>query len=237
MYAIHRRLAQVFTDAVHDGMVARSPVSRRTSPPAASQRPYVATTSQVWALYDAVPRAYRNMLLLGAFAGLRHGEIAALKRADVDWASPSIEVRTQHDDAELKTRASAGVVPIPADVATMLAADAGESFVVPGVFGRGVTAWHLNDVWSTTRSTIEGLPDGFRIQDPRHYFASLLIAAGLDIKVVQTRMRHASPVITLRTYAHLWPDTDGTSRAAVAAVLSSRTTEESAHGKQAHPDH
>ncbi|MEV7827318.1 site-specific integrase [Microbacterium enclense] len=182
----------------------------------------MATTAQVWALYDALPRAYRNMLLLGAFAGLRPGEIAALKRSDVDWTSPSIEVRTQHDDAELKTEASAGVVPIPADLAKMLEADAGETFIVPGVFGRGVTAWHLNDVWATTRATIRALPEGFRIQDLRHYFASLLIAAGLDIKVVQTRMRHASPVITLRTYAHLWPDTDDTSRAAVADVLSAR---------------
>lgn len=222
VYAIHRRLSQVFTDAVHDGVVPRSPVSRRTSPPAALQRPYVATTAQVWALYDALPRAYRNMLLLGAFVGLRPGEIAALTRSDVDWDSPSIEVRAQHDGAELKTEASAGVVPIPADLAEMLKADAGETHIVPGVFGRGVTAWHLNDVWATTRATIEGLPDGFRIQDLRHYFASLLIAAGLDIKVVQTRMRHATPMVTLRTYAHLWPDTDDTSRAAVGAVLEAR---------------
>lgn len=222
VYAIHRRLAQVLTDAVHDGVLVRSPVSRRTSPPAPTQRPYVATTAQVWALYDALPRAYRNMLLLGAFAGLRPGEIAALTRADVDWKEPSIAVSAQHDGAELKTETSAGVVPIPTDLARMLDADAGEAFIVPGVFGRGVSAWHLNDVWSTTRDTVAGLPDGFRIQDLRHYFASLLIAAGLDIKVVQARMRHASPIITLRTYAHLWPDTDDTSRAAVASVLSAR---------------
>lgn len=67
-----------------------------------------------------------------------------------------------------------------------------------------------------------GTPGRFRIQDLRHYFASPLIAAGLDIKVVQARMRHASPIITLRTYAHLWPDTDDTSCSAVARVLSAR---------------
>lgn len=104
----------------------------------------------------------------------------------------------------------------------MLKADAGETYIVPGVFGRGVTAWHLNEVWSTTRAKVDGLPDGFRIQDLRHYFASLLIAARLDIKVVQTRMRHATPMVTLRTYAHLWSDTDDTSRAAVGAVLEER---------------
>ncbi|MGN7968168.1 tyrosine-type recombinase/integrase [Microbacterium sp. 22296] len=222
VYAIHRRLAQVLTDAVHDGVITRSPVSRRTSPPAPTQRPYVATTAQVWALYEALPRAYRNLVLLGAFVGLRAGEIAALTRDDVDWDAPSITVSVQHDGAELKSETSSGTVPIPAELAAMLDADAGAAKIVPGVFGRGVTAWHLNDVWADARKAVDGLPEGFRIQDLRHYFASLLIAAGLDIKVVQTRMRHASPVITLRTYAHLWPDTDDTSRAAVADVLSAR---------------
>ncbi|MEW1708012.1 site-specific integrase [Microbacterium sp. NPDC089190] len=222
VYAIHRRLAQVFTDAVHDGVIARSPVSRRTSPPTPTQRPYVATTAQVWSLYDALPGSYRNLVLLGAFAGLRAGEMAALTRADVDWSAPSITVSVQHDGDELKSETSSGTIPIPAELATMMDADAGETMIVPGVFGRGVTAWRLNEVWAETRLRVDGLPEGFRIHDLRHYFASLLIAAGLDIKVVQTRMRHASPVITLRTYGHLWPDTDDTSRAAVAAVLGAR---------------
>lgn len=34
VYALHSRLAQVFADAVHDGLVAKSPCSRRTSPSA-----------------------------------------------------------------------------------------------------------------------------------------------------------------------------------------------------------
>ena len=41
--------------AVHDGIVARNPCSRRTSPGMGKQRPYVATTRQIWALYDSVP--------------------------------------------------------------------------------------------------------------------------------------------------------------------------------------
>jgi hypothetical protein len=50
-----------------------------------------------------------------------------------------------------------------------------------------------------------------------HYFASLLIATGLDVKVVPARLRHASAKTTLDTYGHLWPDRDDSSRAAVAA--------------------
>lgn len=228
VYSIHRRLHQVLEDAVHDGILVKNPVSRRTSPPTPQQRPYVATTEQVWALYDALPKEYRSVVLLGAFAGLRAGEMAALTRDDVDWDGHSITVSAQHDDEDLKSDASAGTIPIPAELTTMLQADAGARMIVPGVFGRGVTAWQLNRVWADTRGSVKGLPEGFRIHDLRHYFASLLIAAGLDIKVVQTRMRHASPVVTLRTYGHLWPDTDDTSRAAVASVLSARKSPQSA---------
>ena len=59
VYALHARFAQVFADAVHDGLVARSPCSRQTSPPAGKQRPYVCTTEQMWAVRDALPERLR----------------------------------------------------------------------------------------------------------------------------------------------------------------------------------
>lgn len=52
--------------------------------------------------------------------------------------------------------------------------------------------------------------------------ASLLIASGLDVKVVQARLLHASAKTTLDTYGHLWPDRDDTSRAARMATAPSR---------------
>jgi integrase len=72
------------------------------------------------------------------------------------------------------------------------------------------------------RVSVEGLPPEFRFHDLRHYFASLLIASGLDVKVVQARLRHASAKTTLDTYGHLWPDRDDASRAAVGAVYRAR---------------
>jgi integrase len=53
---------------------------------------------------------------------------------------------------------------------------------------------------------IDGLPADFRFHDLRHYFASLLIGSGLDVKVVQHRLRHGPAQTTLDTYGHLWPD-------------------------------
>jgi hypothetical protein len=79
VYATYRRLAQIMGDAVQDGIIPRSPCSRKTSPGAGSQRPYVATTEQVWALHDAMPEHLRSAILLGAFAGPRTSETCALR--------------------------------------------------------------------------------------------------------------------------------------------------------------
>jgi integrase len=69
---------------------------------------------------------------------------------------------------------------------------------------------------------VEGLPEGLRFHDLRHYYASLLISSGLDVKVVQARLRHATAKTTLDTYGHLWPDSDETTRAAISAVMTTR---------------
>ena len=225
VYAIHARLSQVFTDAVHDGLVPKSPVGRRTSPGAAKQRPYVATTAQVWALHDALPEGMRPVVLLGAFAGLRVAEIAALRVTDVDLMRGIIHPAIQYPSEPLKTETSKTPIPIPAELALELnrvPAKWGSTTFVVGSFGRPVAPYTIETAWRAARATIEGLPEGFRIHDLRHYFASLLIASGLDVKVVQARLRHASAKTTLDTYTHLWPDKDESARAAIGVVMAAR---------------
>jgi integrase len=60
------------------------------------------------------------------------------------------------------------------------------------------------------RKKVQDLPAGFRYHDLQHYFASLLIASGADVKTVDT-------------YGHIWPDRDESTRAAVDAVITART--------------
>lgn len=237
VYALHRRLGQLYSDAVHDGLVARSPVSRRTSPPAAKQRAYVATTEQVWALHDALPDHFRPVVLLGAFAGLRVAEIAALRVTDVDFMRGIISPEIQYPNEPLKSETSKTSIPIPHELALELnrvPTTWGSETLVVGAFGRPVAPYTLEHAFRSARSTVEGLPEGFRIHDLRHYFASLLIAAGLDIKTVQARLRHASAKTTLDTYGHMWPDRDESSRSAVAAAFArpslSEETERARHG-------
>jgi integrase len=49
-----------------------------------------------------------------------------------------------------------------------------------------------------------GLPR-IRLHDTRHTAASLMLASGVSVKVVQEMLGHSSPAITLAIYAHTTP--------------------------------
>jgi integrase len=225
-YALHRRLSQLCTDACHDGVLGRNPCSRRTSPPTGKQKPYLATTEQIWALHDAMPERLRVAILLGAFAGLRVGEVCGLRIADVDFVRGVVHPVQQHGGAPLKTDGSCAPVPIPRELTLMLSASVAKfgsgGQMVTGERDQAVTRTHVISAVRQARKRVDRLPEGFSFHDLRHYFASLLIASGADIKTVQARLRHASATTTLNTYGHLWPDADESTRNAVGKVIAQR---------------
>lgn len=226
VYAVYRRFAQIMGDAVHDGLIQRSPCSRRTAPSQGDQRPYVATSAQVWALYDAFPEHLRPAVLLAAFAGLRLGECAGLRADDVDFMRGIINPAVQYPAESLKSDFSKTPIPIPNDLALMLARaveNGAGTYVVTSEIGRQSSPWAIERAMRNVRGGVDGLPEGFRFHDLRHFYASLLISAGLDVKIVQARMRHKNATTTLNVYGHLWPDKDETARSAVAAAMAERT--------------
>lgn len=228
VYALHSRLSQILADAVHDGVLGRNPCSRRTSPRAGKQKPYVATTQQVWALHDAIDDHMRVAVLLGAFVGLRVSEAAGLRIEDVDFMRGVVLPVQQFGGDELKTEGSSQPIPIPHDLTLMLAESVRR---YPSATGMVVTnglgtdhagPWTIERAFREARARVDGLPEGFSFHDLRHYLASLLIASGADIKTVQARMRHASARTTLDTYGHLWPDADESTRSAIGKVIAER---------------
>jgi integrase len=228
VYALHARLAQIFADAVHDGLVPRSPCSRRTSPKSGKQRPYVATTEQIWALHDAMPAHLRPAILLGAFVGLRLAETCGLRIGDIDFMRGIVHPAVQYPADPLKTETSRTAVPIPQSLSMEFSAHVkvhpGEGeWLLHNEWGDQLSPKTLQRHFTNARAKVEGLAPGFRYHDLRHYLASLLIASGADVKVVQARLRHASAKTTLDTYSHLWPDSDDSTRAAIKAVFARRT--------------
>jgi integrase len=146
VYALHNRLAQIMADAVHDGIIPRSPCSRRTSPGAGDQRPYVATTEQVWALYDAMPERMGAAVLLGAFAGLRLAEACGHRTEDTDFMRGVVHPRWQYPAEPLKTDYSKTPVPVGGELMLQLSAHAarwpGETLLT-GLDGGQLSPWAL----------------------------------------------------------------------------------------------
>jgi len=231
VYALHGRLSQIFADAVHDDLVAKNPCSRRTSPKAGEQKPYMATTEQVWALHDAMPEHLRGTVLLGAFVGLRAAEVCGLRVGDIDFMRGVVEPHVQYPAEPLKTEASRTPVPIPQDLAALLAAHVAVHVTGEHMFanqwGDQLSPRALEAAFRSARTTVasakgSGLDERFRFHDFRHYYASLLIASGADVKRVQASLRHKSAKTTLDVYGHLWPDSDDSTRAAISGVITAR---------------
>jgi integrase len=226
IYALHSRLSQILSDAVHDGVLGRNPCSRHTSPPMGKPKLYVATTEQVWAIHDAMPDHLRVAVLLGAFVGLRVAEVSGLRVSDVDFIRGVVHPKQHWGDKPLKTAGSDQPIPIPRDLALLLSASVQKypstMMVTNGAGADRCPPWLIERAMRDVRDKIDGLPEGFSFHDLRHYLASLLIASGADIKTVQARMRHASARTTLDTYSHLWPDADESTRSAIGAVITER---------------
>jgi site-specific recombinase XerC len=227
IYAIYHRLAHVLDDAVHDGLLARNPCSRRTAPQVGRVERFCPTTEQIWQLYDTMPEHLRVAVLLGAFAGLRVSEAVALRIEDVDFMKcivhPKIQWTAGDPSAPLKTAASSAPIPIPRELTLMLSASVAQ-FPGPTLVtnGRGaqVGPWIVDRAVAKVREDLK--IDGLEFHCGRHFLASFLISQGCDVKTVQARMRHASAKTTLDVYGHMWPDRDETTSAAIGGVIAAR---------------
>ena len=58
-----------------------------------------------------------------------------------------------------------------------------------------------------------------RLHDVRHTHATHLLTRGVPVHVVAARLGHASPVTTMRVYAHVLPKSDDQAAGVIAAVL------------------
>jgi integrase len=239
---VYGRVAAVFNAAVRDRLIAVTPcvdVKRPGTAPASTLE--VLTTEQVLALASAAPERYRALILTGAGTGLRPGEMFGLGLDRVDFLRRTVRVdrqlvRARGRGVELappKTAASYRTVPLPAVVGDELGAHlarlpAESGLVFTNQHGEPIQQHPFSAAWETARARAD-LPWWALPHDLRHYYATLLIRSGASVKVIQSRLGHASAKTTLDTYGHLFPEEEDRTRAAVDAALAapadySRTT-------------
>lgn len=144
---------------------------------------------------------------LMAFAGLRRGEVLGLIRADIDLPGQLIHVRRQrvrvHGQLTTSTpKSSAGVrdVPILPELAPQLQAAC--RYCLPSAPIVRCSPETLARRWR--RAQLEaGVSKPYRLHDLRHTYATRLVLAGCNLKVLQYMIGHSSFELTANTYTHV----------------------------------
>ena len=72
--------------------------------------------------------------------------------------------------------------------------------------------------WRPARNAA-GIAEG-GLHELRHYYASVLLAGGVDIKALSEYLGHHDPAVTLRIYAHMLPSAERRALQAIEAAFS-----------------
>jgi integrase len=172
-------LGKVLAAAVDAGMIAQSPCQRVPLPKIEREEMRFLTPAEIARLADAIRSRYRALVLVGAYGGLRIGELAGLRRSRVDLLRGTVEVAEMVTEVggrlrvgPPKTRASRRTVGLPRAVVEELAAHLAtpappDAFVFTAPKGGPlrVIAFRAR-IWRPATRTA-GL-DGLRIHDLRH---------------------------------------------------------------------
>ncbi|MFM8600165.1 MAG: tyrosine-type recombinase/integrase [Mycobacterium sp.] len=210
-------LARILDDAVRDRLLPSNPARGVKLPKRPPRHNTYLTAAQLQALADEAGR-YRALVLLLGVGGLRWGEAAALRVADVDFLRRRVRLHTnavkvggEFAVGLLKSNRNRTVV-LPEFVLAALAHTAegrGRDELLWPSSGGGylgppssVGSW-LSGAVERCRKADSTFPR-ITAHDLRHTAASLAISAGANPKVVQRMLGHASAAMTLDVYADLF---------------------------------
>lgn len=237
-------LGSILEEAVRDGVIPANPVRHAPVPKPEHRELRVLTPEEIERLFDTMPAAWRPLVSLAAWSGLRWGELVGLKVGDIDPLRGLVHVRRQAVEvggsvevADLKTRASRRVVAVPRsvleDLAPLLEGRGRDEFVFPSKAGTplGRRAW-MARIWrpAVRAAGLEGL----RFHDLRHLHAALAVAVGAHPRALQERLGHSTSRITLDTYSSVLPGLDE-ELAARLDVLRAEAKRKAAGGGQVLP--
>jgi integrase len=173
------------------------------------------TAPELDTLADAMPSERDAVLtLVLGWTGIRFGEAAALHVDAIDplrrrmrIAEAVAEVRGRIVLGTPKTHAARSVT-LPGFVAERLSEylpRTGLAFADRDGGPLRVTNWNRR-TFTPTAEQVGLIPPLLRVHDLRHSAASLMIASGAGVKVVQQQLGHRTATMTLDRYTHLFPD-------------------------------
>jgi integrase len=241
----------IISSALHQGVRwgwLKTNVAERSKPPRVTQRrvraPCVEDVRSIIEEAETRDPRLAPLLMLGALTGLRRGELCALRWTDIDFDLGEMDVAravvvVPGGLAEKSTKTDRERKVALDEVAVVLlrhhraqvdewAADAGmhvpgDAFVFsPYVDGsKPFRPDNVTGFFTRVRNSLN-LPS-VRLHDLRHFTATQLIGANVDIRTVAGRLGHADASVTLRVYAHVIEDRDRAAAEVMGRVLTEPT--------------
>jgi integrase len=233
-------LRAIYRRALARGEVAINPIAGLTLPAVRGRRDRIASPTEAAALLAVLDNEHdRAVWGTALYAGLRLGELQALRAEDVDLTAGVIRVERSWDAregvVEPKSRAGWRKVPVVAALRAHLAAHTLRRGSSTGLFfGEGDQPFNRNSLVKRAGKAWKraGL-DPIGLHEARHSCASTFIAAGVNVKALSSYLGHASITITLDRYGHLMP---GNEDEAVGLVDSYLDRECATVARQSLPD-
>lgn len=223
-------LRTIFRDAMQRDWVTANPTTGIALPAVRASRDRIASQTEAAILIASLPQRDQGIWATAFFAGLRLGEIQALRWTDVDFQRGLLRVERSWDAKEgpvaPKSKAGTRTVPMIAPLRALLLPSAinhqNDSALV---FGRDpTTAFSHNSVRDrATRIWKKQSLKPIGFHEARHTYASWMIAAGVDLKTISTHMGHSSIAITIDRYGHLMPGNEAVTASKLEAFLASPT--------------
>lgn len=206
-------LRVVYRRALNAEEVNRNPTERLELPANDAKQRKPASLDRSEALLAALPDSERSAWAVAIYAGLRAGELRALRWTDIDFAAGVIRVERGWDDQEgeqdTKTAAGKRTVPLAGKVRSELerhqrdtgrsgtdlvfGRTASEAFTRSTMRARAIKAW--------TAAGLEPLTP----HEGRHSAGSYMAKAGMDLIEARDALGHADTRTTANIYQHALP--------------------------------
>jgi integrase len=242
VHALHAILSAALRQAVRWGWIERTPIDRVIPPSARGREMKVPTPKQLSTLVGTVEKddpVLATAIALAALTGCRRSELVALRWSDVDLTKGILRVSRGHTVVDGKTivgdtkTSRTRIVALDDVCVSALRArwdymvDLSERAESPLVKDPYILSYNANGARPVGPDTLthrfgalcraRGWP--YRFHDLRHFGATQLIAAGVDIRTVAGRLGHAQTSTTLNIYAHSLPERDREAAAVLGRAL------------------
>jgi integrase len=247
--AAYSLLRTIMATAVADEAIQANPCRVRGAGSAKRAKPIrPATLAELEAIVTAMPPRYRLMVLLAAWCALRFGELAELRRADIDLKNSVVRVRRgviRTDDGrqvkDPKSEAGKRDVAIPPHLMPMVhdhliehAGRGPDALLFPAANGGHMAPSSLYAVYHPAREAA-GRPD-LRFHDLRHTGAVLAAATGATLAELMARLGHSTVAAAMR-YQHAAADRDRVIAEALSDLAAAGTVTAISRARPRHSAH